>query len=252
MLRKFSKRTFTATAKYGLLLLAGVVTTPRHADAQPLNQLRYLPYLQMAAMKVNQPVLSYRYKVALVDSKAKKIKDSTEGVLYRSYGSFLDSSGLALSLMGGGYFLKADHNRKTALFCKIAVVQKKLGLQPEDMNSAFLTIPDSMLTKISDLKADETAETLVLTYTLKQGAGNLREMAVTFNRKDMSLIAMKMTVDEADRWGSSTGYSRVFYMSGFSNQVDADRFRLARYVTVDGAKAKLLGYLKSYTIQTFL
>lgn len=235
-----------------MLTLAVLLIAHMPAGAQPLEHLRFLPYLQMAAQKMNQPVLSYRYKVVLVDNKGKKVTDSTEGMLCRSYGSFFDSSGLALSLMEGGYFLKADHGRKTALVCRIEAVQKKLGLKPEDINNTFLNIPDSLLAKISDLKSEETGDMLVLTYTLKHGSGNLREMAVTFNRKDMSLTAMKMTVDEADRWGSNTGYSRIFYMSRFGNQVAPDRFRLARYVTVERDKAKLLGQLKSYTIQTFL
>jgi hypothetical protein len=221
-------------------------------SASAQQQLKYMAYMQAATLRINNPVLSYRYRVLMVDKERNVATDSVNGLLFKSHASYLDSNALAINMVSGGYFLKADKKGKAAYVYNIARVQKKLGMKPEDMNNTLLTLPDSLLSKYSDLKVRELPEQVVLTYKMKPNSGMLQEMELTINRKDGTLLSLKMTTDELDKWGSSSGYSRVYYMDRFSNSIDPEKINIQRFVSIQNGKAAPTERLRSYTIHSFL
>ncbi len=234
----------------GLAIMFCCCFTIKNACAQ--QQLKYMSYLQMASFKVNSPVLSYRYRVLMVDREHNVTTDSVSGFLLKSYSNYMDSNAVALTMVSNGYFLKADKKNKTAYLYNIARVQKKLGMKPEDMNNTLLALPDSLLHKYSDLKALELPDVLVLTYTMKPGSGMLQEMELKINRKDGTLLSLKMTTDEQDKWGSSSGYSRVYFMDRFTNTPDPGKLDIQRFVNIQNSKAVPTERLRSYAIHSFL
>lgn len=239
------RQTFTGL---GIILSFGLGVT----SASGQQQLKYASYVQMASFKVNNPLLSYRYRVLMVDKEHNVATDSVNGLLFKSYGNYLDSNTVALTMVSNGYFLKADKKNKAAYVYNIARVQKKLGMKPEDMNNTLLALPDSLLHQYSDLKAQELPDVLILTYTMKPGSGMLTEMELKINRKDGALLSLKMTTDEQDKWGGSSGYSRVYYMDKFTNAPDPGKIDMQRFVNIQNGKAVPTGRLRSYAIHSFL
>lgn len=232
-------------------MMATCIFTATTGLAQ-LQHIKYMPYLQGASLKINNPVLTYRYKVVLVDNEQQNRIDSVFGFLSRSYGNYLDSNSHTMSMVSDGYYLKTDAIKKTAHVFNISALQKKLGMQPEDMGNSLISVPDSVLFKLSDLNVEETADVLVLNYKMKPGSGMLKEMVLRINRKDMSIIQLMMTVDEEDRWGASTGYSKIYYLTDFENKVDPARMVLGKYVHITQNNARPLGKLQSYSINSIL
>lgn len=216
------------------------------------QHLKYMSYLQAASLKINNPVLSYRYRVLMVDKEHRITTDSVSGLLFKSQGNYMDSNAIAINIVSGGYFLKADKKSKAAYVYNISRVQKKLGMKPEDMNNNLLTLPDSLLSKYSDLKVEELPDLLMLTYKMKPNTGMLKEMELKISKKDGSLLALKMTTDEQDKWGSSSGYSRVYYMDKFSNTIEPGKIDIQKFVNIQNGKAKPTERLKSYTIHSLL
>lgn len=239
------RQTFT-----GISMLLGLGLTVKNATGQ--QQLKYMSYLQTARLKINNPVLAYRYQVTMVDREHNKTTDSVSGLLFKSYGSYLDSNTITLNMVSDGYFLKEDKKNKAVYVYNIARVQKKLGMKPEDMDNTLLALPDSLLQKYSDLKVQELPDLLALTYTMKPGSGMLQEIELRFNRKDGALLSLKMTTDEQDKWGSSSGYSRVYYMDRFTNIPDPGKINIQRFVSIQNGKAAPAARLKSYAIHSFL
>lgn len=222
-----------------------------HASGQP-QQLKYMAYLQAASLKINNPVLSYRYKVLMVDNESKVATDSVSGLLFKSHGNYMDSNQVAINMVSGGYFLKADKKNKAAYVYNIARVQKKLGMKPEDMNNTLMTLTDSLLNKYGELKVQELPEQLILTYKMRPNSGMLQEMEFKISRKDGTLQSLKMTTDEQDKWGSSSGYSRVYYMDKFSNTIDTGKIDIQRFVSIQNGKATPTERLRSYAIHSLL
>ena len=216
------------------------------------QHLKYLPYLQGANLKLKSPVLSYRYVVTLVDKDNRSALDSIGGVLIKSYGNYMDSNTNGISLVSDGYYMKAQKNNKTAVVYNIAAIQKKLGMKSEDMGNDLVTIPDSLLNQFSDLRVQELPSVLVLTYTMKREAGILEEIEFSINRKDMSLLGLKLSFDELDRWGSSTGYSKIYYLYNFSNRIEPGAIELERFLSIKEGKVKLKGSFGSYSLNTLL
>lgn len=228
------------------LLLLCVVST--HAQ---FDRLKYTTVLQTASLKINSPVLSYSYKVLMINNNGGVVSDSITGTLIKSYGSYLDSNSASVSMVNDGYFFKADRLQKTALACRIATIQQKLGLKPEDLHTNPLTLPDSFISRVADFRAEEQPDVLVITYTLKQSAQGLKQLVLRINRKDNALLGLKMTVDDLDRWGNPSGYSRIYLLQAFSNTIDPRRLKLSNYITLEPDNARLSGQFKSYTLKTF-
>lgn len=222
-----------------------------HAQT-PLQRLQYMAYLQGASHKINNPVLSYQYKVILVDKAGNKAMDSASGLLLRYHDKYLDSNSTALNLKSDGYFFKLEKRKKEAYLYRLAAVEKKLGLKEEDMNNSMLTIPDSLLSKMGVLQVDEGPAILTLTYRIKENNGSIKELVFRINRKDMYPLDIRIITEEEDRWGSPTGYKKIYVLSSFSNQVDENRVRINRYVNIDKNNAVLSAPYKAYSLNTFL
>jgi hypothetical protein len=216
------------------------------------QHLKYMAYLQAASLKVNNPVLSYRYRVLMLDNERKIATDSVSGLLFKSHDNYMDSNQGVINMVCGGYFLKADKKNKAAYVYNIASVQKKLGMKPEDVSNTLMTLTDSLLGKYGDLKVQELPEQLILTYKMKPNSGILQEMEFRISRKDGTLQSLKMTTDEQDKWGSSSGYSRVYYMDRFSNSIDPGKIDIQRFVSIQNGKATPTERLRSYAIHSLL
>lgn len=235
------------------ILVASCFLQPVLVKAQsPMQQLQYMAYLQGASHKINNPVLSYRYKVILVDKAGNKALDSASGLLMRYHDKYLDSNSTALNLKSDGYFFKLDRSKKQAYLYRLAAVEQKLGLKEEDMNNSMLTIPDSLFPKMGVLQVDEDPVILTLRYKIKENNGSIRELVFRINRKDMFPLDIRIITEEEDRWGSPTGYKKIYVLSSFSNQVDEKRVRVSRYVNIDKNNTVLSAPYKAYSLNTFL
>jgi hypothetical protein len=251
----YSKRIIMKNYKWiiSCILVASGFLQPESIQAQSqIQQLQYMAYLQGASHKINNPVLSYQYKVILVDKTGNKAMDSASGLLLRYHDKYLDSNSTAMNLKSDGYFFKLEKSKKQAYLYQLAAVEKKLGLKEEDMNNSMLTIPDSLFSKMGVLQVDEGPAILTLTYKIKENNGSIRELIFRINRKDMFPLDIRIVTEEEDRWGSPTGYKKIYVLSSFSNQVDERRVRVNRYVNIDKNNAVLLAPYKTYSLNTFL
>jgi hypothetical protein len=188
----------------------------------------------------------------MLDNERKIATDSVSGLLFKSHDNYMDSNQGVINMVCGGYFLKADKKNKAAYVYNIASVQKKLGMKPEDVSNTLMTLTDSLLGKYGDLKVQELPEQLILTYKMKPNSGILQEMEFRISRKDGTLQSLKMTTDEQDKWGSSSGYSRVYYMDRFSNSIDPGKIDIQRFVSIQNGKATPTERLRSYAIHSLL
>lgn len=216
-----------------------------HSSFAQLETIKYLDYLQQAKSITNNHVLAYSYRVVMQDIKTRKVLDSTAGRIYKSGEAYLDSNRFAISVVNGGYFFKGDYRRKEAYVYKLATVEKKLGLQREDMSNSVLDIPDSLILRMGRLSVQEYGESLVLKYTLKENRGSFQEIQFRLKKSDRSLQEIRMTAPGNE-------VNTFYYLSDFTNAFDLPRLRMDKYFRIENGKVKLKGKYQSYQLTELL
>lgn len=231
------------------LALACLSAAPARAQA---DYQKYLSCFRSISGQLNAATLSYRYRVVLQERDKGQNTDSISGVLYKVQDNFLDSSSRGLSMVGDGFFFKADKSRQQAFLYRLETVQKKLGLKKEDMDASILTLPDSLIYRAGTLYSTHEEGELRLRYVLKEPMNGIQELFFRIDPGNMSLKQIRITALDEGKQGTRPGYTRIYYLSDFSNAVDHRKMKIDAYVRIANGKATPLGTYQSFKLNSLL
>lgn len=197
----------------------------------------------------NVSVVTYEYKTYLKNAISGVIEDSIVGRLYKDPIAFLDSNKFGLTIVNNTHYCKIDFGSTMTTVYVISQLEKQLGVSASKMKPALIDLSDTVVAKYGKLKVT-TLSSGNYRLDIEFTTHNFPPFSIELDGNKLAIRKITFEVQERDKFGESTGYSRIYHMNDFKYDFDSKILTTGRFFKQDGDKIILTGKYAKYHLNT--
>lgn len=195
------------------------------------------------------PVIAYDYVVYLKNTTSGIKEDSVNGRFFKVNNNYLDSNTSTICAVTKSHYCKMEMDSKTATIFDIGEFRKKYHLSANAMKPALIDISDTIIARYGKAEIQELPDGNYM-VNVKFYKYDFPAFSLLLDGRNMIVRHIKFEIIEKDKFGTATGYSKIYQMDNFRYDFDSKILSSDRFFKQEHSRIILANKYSDYHLNT--